>query len=63
LATVDATAKSITSGSAENQSRPNVLVMVVTTLLPKFFPKTLVPALGEESDGWHLTRKKANFCD
>jgi hypothetical protein len=32
--------------------------MVVITLLPKFFAKTLVLALGEESDGWHLTRKK-----
>jgi hypothetical protein len=47
--------------------------MVVIALLPKFFPKTLDRALGEESDGWHLTCKKrisvitikhsAEFCD
>ena len=35
FATVELIAKSNTSGSAEMQSRPNVLVLVLIALLPK----------------------------
>ena len=57
FATVGAAAKSTTSGSAEIQSRSTVLVIVIITLLPKFFSKRVGRALGEESDGGHLPWK------
>jgi hypothetical protein len=59
LAAVGVTAKSTTSGSAESQNRPNVLAIAVIALLPRFVCEGRVGrALGEESDGRHLTCKK-----
>jgi hypothetical protein len=48
LAAVEVTA----SSSAQIQSRPNVLVMMIRIALSlNIFTEEIVPALGEESDG------------